>query len=304
MGDDEDDRSEQRAVQAAGAAEDEDQHDLGRAREAEHIDRDELRRLRQERAGDTGVARADDVDRDQAPMHRRAERRHAHGVLLDARQAPAERRMDEPARNPEHREQDGERVKIRGRADHVEAEQAEHRLHLDALQAVGAAGPTRQLVGRLEHHQADADGHHQTRQVGAAQHEKAGDEARQRREDERGDEADDRIGNAVLGEQARAVRTDAEERGVAERDDAGVAEDQVEREREQGDDRDLAQQQMVLGKDEVGDHRQQPERDLGRAPARGAAQRSEVDQGVAAHRADVRPNKPCGRTISVTTITA
>ena len=31
-------------------------------------------------------------------------------------------------------------VDVGGVAEHIEAEQAEHRLHLDALQAVGAAG--------------------------------------------------------------------------------------------------------------------------------------------------------------------
>ena len=51
----------------------------------------------------------------------------------------------------------------------------------------------------------------------------AGDQQRQHR---LGDDA-------VLGQQPGAIGADAEERGVAERDDAGIAEDQVEREREQ-----------------------------------------------------------------------
>ena len=48
-----------------------------------------------------------------------------------------------------------------------------------------------------------------------------------------------RVGHHVLGEQRRGVGADAEERRVAERHDAGVTQDQIERHREQREDRDL-----------------------------------------------------------------
>ena len=41
------------------------------------------------------------------------------------------------------------------------------------------------------------------------------------------------------------IGAEAEEGGVAERDDAGIAEDQVEREREQRQDRDLVEEQRA-----------------------------------------------------------
>src|SRR5204862_1200181 len=90
-----------------------------------------------------------------------------------------------------------------------------------------------------------AERHHRQRQVAAAQDEDARDEAEQRARRDRDDQADDRIGHHVLREQRRRVRAEAEEGGVAERDDAGIAEDEIERDREQGDDRDLVEKQRL-----------------------------------------------------------
>jgi hypothetical protein len=77
----------------------------------------------------------------------------------------------------------------------------------------------------------------------------------------------------VLGEQRRGVGADAEEGGVAERDDAGVAEDQVEREREQGQDRDLVEEQRLRRERQPGGRQRQEGRQLPPAPARIAGQR-------------------------------
>src|SRR5713101_5807453 len=71
----------------------------------------------------------------------------------------------------------------------------------------------------------------------------------------------------MLGEKAGGVRADAEIRGVAERDDSRVAEDQVERQREQRRDGDLARELQIRGRDEERQERRQPEGDLGPAPA-------------------------------------
>ena len=57
----------------------------------------------------------------------------------------------------------------------------------------------------------------------------------ERHGDEAGrDQRDHRLGDdAVQGQQPGAIGADAEERGMSERDDAGIAEDQIERQREQ-----------------------------------------------------------------------
>ena len=120
-----------------------------------------------------------------------------------------------------------------------------------ALQAVDAAGVLGELVRGLEQHQRHAHRHHQAREVRAAQHEEARHVARERGDGDRHGEPQQRVAEAVLGEQPRGVRADAEERRVAERDDAGVAQDEVEREREQRQDRDLVDQRRVLPEDKA-----------------------------------------------------
>jgi hypothetical protein len=83
---------------------------------------------------------------------------------------------------------------------------------------------------------------------------------------------------------------------MAQRDDAGVAQDQVQREREQGEDRDLVQDQVLARRHQQGTEGHQPEHDLGQ---RQRARRSRPC--AAAHRG--RANRPCGRSTSTTIMT-
>src|SRR5687767_5670522 len=71
----------------------------------------------------------------------------------------------------------------------------------------------------------------------------------------------------MLREQSSGVRADAEVRGVAERNEAGVAEDEVERQREQRSNGDLAGERQVVRRDDEGQQRAQPEDDLQGSPA-------------------------------------
>ncbi|MNT94535.1 hypothetical protein D3C72_2362470 [compost metagenome] len=54
---------------------------------------------------------------------------------------------------------------------------------------------------------------------------------------------------------------------MAERDDAGIAEDQVERDGEQRQDGDLGEDQHLRRQDEDQRYREQPQADLPEAPA-------------------------------------
>ena len=154
--------------------------------------------------------------------------------------------MHDAPREQEQHEQHDEAVDVGGVAEDVEGEVPEHRPHHDALQAIGAAG---ELSSRLAiSHRTSATPSvtisrvrsepRSTRKLVtkpstvAAQ---AGDEQRQHR----------LLDDAVLGEEARDIGAEAEERRVAERDDAGIAEQQVEREREQAEDRDLGEDQVL-----------------------------------------------------------
>ena len=112
-------------------------------------------------------------------------------------------------------------------------------------------------------------------------------------------EAQPRVGEQVLREQRRGVRAGAEEGRMAERDDARVAEDQVERQREQREDRDLVQQQRVAGQRKPGGDQRDDERDLPPAHARGSRQ---AGRRRAHLPPPARANSPCGRTSSTTII--
>ena len=189
----------------------------------------------------------------------------------------------------------------------IEAEQAEDRMNVDALEAVGAAGDIRVAVGDLAQDQRDAERHHQTRQIGAAQHQKAGGEAEHRGGEAGGDERDHRfVDEAVFGDEAGEIGADAEERRVPERDDAGIAENEIEREREQSEDRGLGQDEMLGGEQPDARQRDEPERDLERRPPRAVGEEGgdgigqRVHRSHRAHRDTPRANRPCGRQIKTT----
>src|SRR5207249_2729534 len=81
-------------------------------------------------------------------------------------------------------------------------------------------------------------------------------------------EAGERLAEVVLGEKPGGIRTEAEIRRVAERDEAGIAEDEVERQREKRGDGDLACEREVARRHQKGQERRSPEGDLERAQAR------------------------------------
>ena len=124
------------------------------------------------------------------------------------------------------------------------------------------------LLASFFEHQAEAEREHDQRQMA----EPADDKARGVTDDAGGERGDDKPGDrlapAVFGEQTRRIGADAEERGMAERDDAGIAEDQIERQSKQCGDGDLARQDQIIGEQRKWQKRRQPERDLDRLPAR------------------------------------
>src|SRR5262249_33381107 len=108
--------------------------------------------------------------------------------------------------------------------------------------------------------------YHEPRQVFAANHEKAGEQSHQGCRARRQHEPADWLSPAVLGEKPRCVCADAEECGVTERDDARVAENQIEREREQRRDHDLTARGEIPGEEKVRHARDKPEDSLALAP--------------------------------------
>ncbi len=126
-----------------------------------------------------------------------------------------------------------------------------------------------EAVGELAQQQRDAERHHQPRQVGAAHDEKRGDEAEHHGGKARDQQRQHRLVDDVMQrQQARRIGADAEERRVAERDDAGIAQDQIEREHEQREPGDLGQDQVAVREQQDRHQRQRPEQHLAPAPAR------------------------------------
>jgi hypothetical protein len=109
----------------------------------------------------------------------------------------------------------------------------------------------------------------------------------------------------VERQQSRGIGADAEEGGMTERDDAGIAEDQIERHRKQRQPQDVGHDQIAGGKCEAAGQHDQPEGDLAVVPAR-LALGVITDVGRSVHRrtqrAAVRPNRPFGRQIRITII--
>ena len=238
----------------------------------EHVERDDLRRLRDQRAGGAGESRGDRIDGDEAARRRNAERAGAQPVFAQSPQRKAERRLHDPPRQRERREQHRQTVErgvaLAGEADR---KQMEYRREFE-VQSVGAAGRPGIAIGEFAEHQADAERHHQARQIGAAQHERRGREAEEASHEAGENEPDERIADATARQNRRAIGADSEKRGMAERENAGIAEDQIERHREQAGDQDFIDQQRARGQREDQQDEQDPEGDLSIAPARAARQ--------------------------------
>src|SRR5512134_2120921 len=253
------DRSDERAIEAADAAEDQHDQDVARGLEAEDVQPDELVHLREQRTGDSRQDGRDGVDEHEPPVHRRADRLHARRVFADAGEHRPVWGIHDPAHHPPSDKQHHEAVEKGGPAIKIEAEQAQDLAHFHPGQSVGAARHGGPLVGDLEEDRRNREREH---------------EHRERR---RGDELHERIGRAGMrAERPGGISAQSKKRAVTERDDSGVAEDQVERQREQDED------QNPRAEREVARH-QEEERDGGepRQPLRPADPRV---CAVAAHR--------------------
>jgi hypothetical protein len=263
-----DDRPDNAAIEAPCPAQDQDHQHVGGALEAQRLERHRLGGLRQQRTGDARHHGSDCISLADVRLARRPDRRHAHRVLADAAQREAERRRDQPAHHQEHQKQHGERIGVADVAPEIEREVSEQRPHPHALQAIGAAGEPMRAVRSLGEQQAEAERDHDQGEMAEARDDEAREIAEQPGRGAGDQEPGQRLAPAPLRDQARGIGAEAEEGRMAERHDASVAEDEVEREREQRRDGDLARQLQVARGDPERQQRGEPERDLDRAPTR------------------------------------
>jgi hypothetical protein len=228
-------------------------------------------------------------------------------IAFHRAQRQAERRIDDAPGDEETDEQHDQAIDIGVVAVEIEIEPPQHRRDFDALQPVGAAGDVGIAVGELTEHQRHAKRHHQPGQIRAAQHQKAGDKAERGGDEARADERDDGlVDDAVFGDEAGKISGDAEKRRLAERDDAGIAEDEIERQREQSQDRAVLEDQIFVREQPDRGESENPECDFERRPAGAALEKSGDIVGGRCpilshhrrHRAVLRANRPCGRRIN------
>ena len=106
-----DDRAHDAAVEPAGTAKNENDKDIRRALETERLERDRLRRLRQQRASHARDRRRNRVHLANVRDACRSYRRHADRLFTNAAQRQPERRIDQLPRHQEsqgkHRESVG-----------------------------------------------------------------------------------------------------------------------------------------------------------------------------------------------------
>lgn len=77
------DGANQPAIEIAGAADHEHQHQVGRPLERKHVKRSQGRGLGEQRASDAGVKCRHGIDRDQAAIDRHADRRSPQRIVPD-----------------------------------------------------------------------------------------------------------------------------------------------------------------------------------------------------------------------------
>ena len=213
--------------------------------------------------------------------------------------------MHDAPRRRKQDEEDRKRIEIGGPALEIELEQAQHRPHGDALQAVRAAGEPAQRIGELVQQRGDAERHHQARQVVAAQDQRRCDEAKQSRSRHGEHQPGDRVRRHMQRQQPRSIRAKAEECGMAQRNNAGITQDEIQRDGEQRQNRNFIQDDQLARKHEEHRQGQRPKQRLERMPAPGCRQR-EPDlfvQRIARH-ARLRANRPSGFSSSTLTISA
>ncbi|MCY1543237.1 hypothetical protein D9M68_790450 [compost metagenome] len=175
--------------------------------------------------------------------------------------------MHQPARQQKTHQQHRDRVSRGHLPVQIELEAAQQRPHDHALQAVGTAGEPVELVGQLEQDQRETQRDHDAGEIGAAHDGERAESAECGGRRGAHHQTHHRVGVDVFGKQRRAVRPEAQEGRMAQGDDAGVAQDQVQRDRKQRDDGDLVDDQRVLLEQPGRGQRGQPEHGLPGAPA-------------------------------------
>ena len=303
--------ADQRAEQRAHAAEQGHQDHLAghvpvRIGERGQLEHHGLGRPRQ-----AGQRRRDDEGQQLVRIDVVAERHRARLVLADRLEHLAVGRMDgaldDREAEHEHRQHDVVQRQVVLHVDQAEQVAARH-----ALQAVLAAGE-RRLDEDEEHHLRQRQGDHREVDALPADRQQAEDQPQQRRGQRAGEDAQLGAQPAVRAQHVTGdVAATGEERRVAEGQQPGIAEQQVEGAGEQGEAQQLHQEHRVDGQRRQ--QRQAQQRQVEQLPtAQRGAPALAFDIGPHRHRHRRNafltrhahaslPNRPAGRTSSTSTM--
>ena len=180
-------------------------------------------------------------------MHRNANGLGSQTVVANRLQAVTKRRVHQAAQDHKHQQRDAQGIPSRRLPKQIKFKAAQHRAHDHALQTIGATGEPVEFVGQLLQDERHTQGDHDAGQVRAAQHAQAANSAQHRRDQHGDQQAQHGIGVQVFGKQGRGVSAHAKKRRMAQRHDAAVAQNQIERHGEQGNDGDFADEQRMSG---------------------------------------------------------
>jgi hypothetical protein len=153
-------------------------------------------------------------------------------------------------RQHKQRQQHGDRIAGCRAPAQVKLKAAQQRPHHHALQTVGTAGEPVQLVSQFHQNQSNAQGHHQAGQIGATQNSGTAQGAQNGGCQHAHQQTQQRIGHHQLGKQGRRIGTHAKKSGVPQRHDAGVAQNQIQRQRKQRHHGNLIDDQGMAGQNE------------------------------------------------------
>ncbi len=226
-----------------GRAQDHHGQELARQLPAQGRRAHELGVVRHQRAGETGNPTGDDEDHELVRIGREADGGDPPLVVADAADHHAELGAHDAACEKHDQDQQRQHDVVEGGVI-GERDEAET-VALGQGEAVVAA-PIAQALGEVIDHLREGECHHDELEAAGTQRQRP-----DRKRDQHGDQYrerpdDERVGQAEDGEHAGGIGADPEQRRLPERDQPGIAEQQVYAERGHAVDRDLGGEARVV----------------------------------------------------------
>src|SRR4051794_6512271 len=286
-------RAENWTDQRADAPQDDHHHDLARTGPMHDRGRHEQGQVCEQRTSEAANRAGDYKGGELVAEGREADRQHTALVRFDALQKHAKPRLHEAAakQQNEYEKGEGEIVEDRlvGEIDQP-GEVAVPRDVEPVIAAIAVHADSQEI-----HHLAEGQGDHDEIDAGGAQRHEADRERRSRGREQGRGEMDEAVADPVKAQDADGIGADAEIGGVAEADEPGIAEGQIEAHRGDREDHHAGEKAGIERRVENRGER----RHHGQS---GEAERHCRGSAAEPHQRPRGGNRPCGRTNSTTAI--